>query len=71
MKSKATKSTVQYLEREKGVKSNANGYQVYPFCYIRWAHKKLLNYPLLNNKSKIKTTTTVDQEQGKKKLEQQ
>ena len=40
------------------------------FWYIRWAHKKLPNYPLLNNKSKIKTTTPADQEQ-KKKIEQQ
>ena len=36
------------------------------FWYIRWAHKKLPNYPLLNNKSKIKTTTAADQEQKKK-----
>ena len=37
------------------------------FWYIRWAHKKLPNYPLLKNKSKIKTTTTTaDQEQEKK-----
>ena len=38
------------------------------FLYIYWAHKKLPNYPLLNNKSKIKTTTTADQEQKKKKI---
>ena len=36
------------------------------FWYIRWAHKKLPNSPLLNNKSKIKTTTPADQEQKKK-----